>query len=443
MLFQILTLLLDALFSRRLTPTEKTPSAHPTGPLEGASRAEMPTPIALPAGDITAPQLPPAPIVTDESVPLSLVPILAAMRRLGYRVFDKDERPFNLNIVGLRNPRAALDKFDCHLHVFWKDRGKWTHHTWPITTFPGSRYLLEKLLNPKGAAILVPGQYLGVYRLDLHNGKYRAVCQRNGPVNVFRDGDRDKVFDLDPRTVQSGSFGINIHAHTTPTSGNKQSFTDRVYAASAGCQVFQRMADFLEFRTYCEQAAELHGNQFSYTLITRDDLDPATAAAAPPRPIATEGTVWQPDLDTAGVRNKNLLNIKGDGWLYSTGRDSRGHNIFPSHAKGLRAGILNLRAYWTRHNKRSIAAILSRWAPASDTIGSLPGAPPNSPLAYSRFVEARVGIGATAPLSIFDNTGAVRDAEQLYRLVAAMAAYENHASLVLPRAIFDEALSLI
>jgi hypothetical protein len=442
-LFTLITLLLDALFSRRLTPTEKTPSAHPTGPLEGTPQVDAPIPTALPSGDIIAPPLPPAPIVTDESVPLSLVPILAAMRRLGYRVFDKDDRPFNLNIVGVRNPRAALDKFDCRLHVFWKHQGKWTHYDWAITTFPGSRYLLEKLLNPKGAAILVPGQYLGVYRLDIHNGKYRALCQRNGPVNVFRDGDKDRAFDLDPRTVQSGSFGMNIHAHTTPTSGNKQSFTDRVYAASAGCQVFQRMADFLEFYGYCEACAKIYGNQFSYTLITLDDLSPATAAPVPARPIAAEGTVWQPDLDTAGVRNKNILNIKGEGWLYSTGRDSRGHNIFPSHAKGLRAGILNLRAYWTRHNKRSIAAILSRWAPASDTIGSLPGAPPNSPLAYSRFVEARVGIGATAPLSIFDNTGAIRDTEQLYRLVAAMAAYENDASLVLPRAIFDEALSLV
>jgi hypothetical protein len=433
-LFTFLTLLLDAFFGRRLTPTEATPSAHPLGPSEGMVKEDAPT---------TPTPAPAEPPITDETIPLSLVPILAAMKRLGYRVFDKDTQNYNLNIVGIRNPEASLDKFECEMHLFWKFQGKWTHHSWPITTFPGSRYLIEKLLNPKGAAILAPGQYLGVYALDIHNGKYRAVCQRNGPVNVFRDGDRDRVFDMDPRTVQNGSFGMNLHAYTTPSSGNKTSFASRVYAASAGCQVFQRMADFLEFRTYCEQAATLHGNQFSYTLITRDDLDPATAAPAPARPIAADGIVWNPDLDTAGIRNKNLLNVKGTGWLYSTGRDSRGHNIFPSHAKGLRAGIITLRTYWGKHRKRSIAAILSRWAPAGDTIGSLPGAPPNSPLAYSKFVGGRMGIDPTRTLDIFDETGAVKNTDQLYLLVSAMAAYENDASLTLPRSVFDEALSLV
>lgn len=435
-LLEIITLIWAVVFGRRLIPTAKTPSAHPMGPIEGMVTEDLARPAQPQMRRIDAP-------VQDESVPLSLVLILAAMRRLGYRVFDRDDSPYNLNIIGVRNAGAPVDAFDCRLHVFWKYHGKWTHHQWPITTYPGSRYLVEKLLNPKGAAILVPGQYLGVYRLDLHNGKYRALCQRNGAVNVYRDGDRDRVFDLVPSTVQTGSFGINIHAHTTPASANKNAIASRVYAASAGCQVFARMADFLEFRHYCDEAAGLHGNQFSYTLITSDDLDPATAAPAPPRTLAAEGTVWQPDIDTAGVRNKNLLNIKGEGWLYSTGRDSRGHNIFPSHAKGIRAGILNLRAYWTRHHKRSIAAILSRWAPTTDTIGSLPGAPPNSPVDYSRFVAERVGVSATATLAIFDGAGKVNDADQLYRLVSAMAAYENKATLVLPRAIFDEALSLI
>ena len=436
LLLEIISLICAVIFGRRLIPTVKTPSAHPMGPREGMVTDDLAHPAPPQMRRLDPP-------VQDESVPLSLVLLLAAMRRLGYRVFDRDEAAYNLNIVGVRNADAAVDAFACTLHVFWKHQGKWTHHQWPITTYPGSRYLVEKLLNPKGAAILVPGQYLGVYRLDLHNGKYRALCQRNGPVNVYRDGDRDRVFDLEPSTVQSGSFGINIHAHKTPASANKNSIASRVYAASAGCQVFASMGDFLQFRHYCEQAAAIHGNQFSYTLLTGDDLDPATAAPAPPRTLATEGTVWQPDCDTAGVRNKNLLNIKGEGWLYSTGRDSRGHNIFPSHAKGLRAGILNLRAYWTRHQKRSIAAILSRWAPVSDTIGSLPGAPPNSPVDYSRFVAERVGISATATLDIFDPAGRVSDADQLYRLVGAMAAYENNAALVLPRAIFDEALSLI
>jgi len=438
----LLQLIIDVFFSRRFTPTEQTPSAHPLGPREHPEPLEDPFAPTPPAVAKSEPA--PVPAAAADDVPANLSLIVGAMRRLGYKVYDRDDEDFNLNIVAIRNPEASLDHYDCQLLIFWKYRGQWLSRKWPITTFPGSRYLIKRLLSPKGAAILCPGQYVGVYALDLHGGRYRALCQRNGAVNVYRDADKDRVFDLEPSTIQKGSFGINIHAATPPTSSNKGHVAERVYASSAGCQVFQRMADFLEFRNYCEKAAAIHGNQFTYTLITEDDLDPVTAAPRPAQPVAVSGTSWAPPYDTAGVRNKNLLNVKGTGWLYSEGRDSRGHNLFPTYAKGLRAGIITLRTYWTKHQKRSIAAILSRWAPASDTIGSLPGAPPNSPVDYSRFVAQRMGgISATTTLSLFHDDGRVRDADQLFALVSAMAAYENDARLELPRAIFDEALSLV
>lgn len=435
----LLQLIIDALFSRRLTDTEFTPSAHPLGP------REHPEPVADPVAPTPPAAATPAPVpaALPDDLPADLTLIVGAMRRLGYKVFERDDEDYNLNIVAIRNPEASLDRYECRLVLFWKYRGLWLSRKWPITTFPGSRYLIEKLLSPKGAAILCPGQYLGVYALDLHGGRYRALCQRNGAVNVYRDGDKDRVFDLDPTTIQKGSFGINVHAAVAPTNSNKGHVAERVYASSAGCLVFQRMGDFIEFRNYCESAAAIHGNQFTLTLLTDDDLDPATAAPRPAQPIAVSGLAWNPPYDTTGIRHKNLLNVKGTGWLYSEGRDSRGHNIFPTYAKGLRAGIITLRTYWVKHQKRSIAAILSRWAPASDTVGSLPGAPANSPLDYSRFVGERMGVAPTATLALFHDDGTVRDRDQLFALVSAMAAYENAAGLVLPREIFDEALSLI
>jgi hypothetical protein len=440
MIWSLLSLLIGSLFGRRLIPTEMTPSAHPLGPDGDDTGTGLE---ALPVGIVShAPD--PAPAHTSD-LPDSLQPIVAAMKRLGYKVFENDALDLNLNIVGIRNPSARLDKFDCTIHVFWKYAGQWEHKSWPITTFPGSRYLVEKLLNPRGAAILVPGQYLGVYALDLHGGRYRALCQRNGAVNVYRDGDRDRVFDLEPATIQNGSFGINIHAPQTIAEGvTKSSYiADRVYAASAGCQVFQRSGDFLIFRSICDAAVKVHGNQFSYTLLTTSDLDEVTAPPAPARPAEVTGGLWDPPFSTTGVRNKNVLNVKGDGWMYSLGRDDRGHNIFPTFEKGLRAGIITLRTYWVKHQKRSIAAILSRWAPASDTIGSLPGAPPNSPVAYSNFVAKRMHVSPVAQLRLFDEAGRVIDPIQLYDLVAAMAAYENHADLKLPRYVFNEALALV
>lgn len=54
----------------------------------------------------------------------------------------------------------------------------------------------------KGMASLNPDVW-PVYRLDLHAGKYLAVCQRAGPVVVTRDGI--------PPYEERGMFGINIH----------------------------------------------------------------------------------------------------------------------------------------------------------------------------------------------------------------------------------------
>jgi hypothetical protein len=34
-----------------------------------------------------------------------------------------------------------------------------------------------------------------VYKLDHHAGKYLALCQRNGPVKVYRDSNRDQVLN--------------------------------------------------------------------------------------------------------------------------------------------------------------------------------------------------------------------------------------------------------
>ena len=189
------------------------------------------------------------------------------MENRGHAVFENDERPYNLNFVGIRGEQKVLDRFGCELVAFWKYRGKWTIRRWSATTLPGSRYMVRKLLNPAGCAILVPGQYRSIYRLDQHGGKYEALCQRGGQVRVYRDGDRDNEFDLEPGTIQRGNFGINIHAPITVRNGVSEYCALKVIAASAGCQVFQCVADFYNARDLWRAARQQFGNSFTYTLI--------------------------------------------------------------------------------------------------------------------------------------------------------------------------------
>lgn len=146
---------------------------------------------------------------------------------------------------------------------------------------------------------------------------------------------------------------------------------------------------------------------------------------------------------STGIRNNNYLNVKGTGWKGQVGQDSRGHAVFRSPEWGIRAAIVTLRTYWFTHNLRTIAAILSRWAPASDTIGSLPNAPKNSPKEYSKFVARHVGVSPTALLYLFSPDRTVHDMGQLQRLVESMAEYENGSGFILPASEFKKALYLV
>ena len=180
------------------------------------------------------------------------------LRKKGYQVFA---RPYELNIVGIRSPSTTPNSFDDQICVFYRlNNGNWKVHAYKATTDPGT-YWLNQPGEPQGTAILKQGQYLNVYALDLHRGKYTALCQRKGTVTVIRDYDRDAELDFYNGNEVTGWFGINIHR------ANANGITLKVDRNSAGCQVFASAADFAEFITMCHRHRELYGNSFTYTLI--------------------------------------------------------------------------------------------------------------------------------------------------------------------------------
>jgi len=182
----------------------------------------------------------------------------------GYTFFDNNTA-YNVNIIGVRRVNgAAANKFDDTIVVIYRNKQKfWEVFTADITTDPGF-YWLENPMNVDGTAILVPNQYRGVYKRDLHQGKYEALCQRNGEVSVYRDADRDRRDDMDPSTIDTGYFGINIHK-----AGRSSTQVDKW---SAGCQVFSRSESFATFMDLTEEGAETHGNSFTYTLLLETDF---------------------------------------------------------------------------------------------------------------------------------------------------------------------------
>lgn len=184
----------------------------------------------------------------------------------GYTYFLRGA--YNLNIIGIRsnNNNKVTNKYDDYLVVIWNTpTGQTRRYVFNITTEPGLYYISKKQLNPKGTAILVPGQYRGCWQIGKHKNKYKALCQKK-PVKVYRDNNFDEIYDMNPETIDTGIFGINIHR-----SDEFKIYID-VDKWSAGCQVFQNPSQFKSFMSLCEKQCKLYGNSFTYTLITEEDM---------------------------------------------------------------------------------------------------------------------------------------------------------------------------
>ena len=188
--------------------------------------------------------------------------IEAAVKSKNYAWFE-GAKDYDVNIVGVRNSTTGdkvTNAFDDTMTVSYKVGGEWKFHSWPCTTDPGKKGVME-YHNVKGVARLVEGQYRGSHGIGLHQGKYEALKQAKA-VKVYRDADRNMTYSEDK--IDEGIFGINIH----------KAGVDSTYVEnwSEGCQVFKRVKDFEEFMTICRKARDIHGNSFTYTLLESADI---------------------------------------------------------------------------------------------------------------------------------------------------------------------------
>jgi len=194
--------------------------------------------------------------------------IETAVKAKGYKWFTSDN--YDVNIVGVRNAETegkVTNRFDDCVTLSYKDEaGKWHFHCFEATTDPGSHWE-KNLLNKDGVAILKEGQYRGSHMIGLHQGKYEALRQKK-PLKVYRDNDKDGVYDFIEENVHEGIYGINIH-RATSREGGKSVQVDKW---SAGCQVIAANNDFKLFMEVVNKAAKIWGNSFTYTLINSNDV---------------------------------------------------------------------------------------------------------------------------------------------------------------------------
>ena len=156
-----------------------------------------------------------------------------------------------LQVVGVRSNADVPNKFDDLIGLIQNDNVTW----FTGTTNPGIHWL-KNLLSSKGSALLKPNQYLDTWKLDLHQGKYLALCQRK-PVTVYRDSNKNDKSE-ESNVTETGLFGINIHrANISVISQLNDKW-------SAGCQVLNNPNDFNYLIAQCHKSGQ---KEFTYTLL--------------------------------------------------------------------------------------------------------------------------------------------------------------------------------
>ena len=162
-----------------------------------------------------------------------------------------DYRWFDFHFVGIRSNANLPNQFDDLFGVVYNNKIEW----FTCTTNPGTHWL-KNLLNPKGAALLKPNQYVDTWQLGMHQGKYKAFCQAK-PVEVYRDKNLNDIAE-ETATVDRGLFGINIHR------ANETMVSKLIDKWSAGCQVLNNPADFAKVLFAAESTKQKY---FTYTLL--------------------------------------------------------------------------------------------------------------------------------------------------------------------------------
>jgi hypothetical protein len=197
--------------------------------------------------------------------------LLGLMKSKKYVIYNK---PFELNIVGVRNKDTNPTKFDDSLFVFWKDdKNNWDGREYAITTDPSTNYLkkggIGSFKGKLSTAILPSGQYIDTWVIGSHKGQYTALTQAK-PICVYRDFDRNETLSFNVSDKDCGMFGINIHRAKVNGADDGKGNTNEIGLYSAGCQVFKNYYCFMDFMQLVKKQESLYRNKyFTYTLFDK------------------------------------------------------------------------------------------------------------------------------------------------------------------------------
>ena len=182
-----------------------------------------------------------------------------------YKFFDDGKTPYNVNLIGIRGKSKKANHFDDLITISFRDFDGSPHtKVYSSTTDPGT-YWLKNPMAKDGTAVLLEGQYPGMWMIGEHRGKYPALVQKSN-ARICRDNNLDNIIDINDAKILNGIFGINLHC------SNPYRTTYYVDRWSAGCQVIRDRNAFKILMNIVKISEQYFPNSFTYTLINEMDL---------------------------------------------------------------------------------------------------------------------------------------------------------------------------
>lgn len=271
----------------------------------------------------------------------------------GAKEYFVDNREFALNLIGVRAKSRRAGKYDDYIIGLRLEDNDWIVYQWPATVDASVSYL-KRPINKAGTAGLVAGQYLDTWKIDSHNGWVRTLCQRSGPVRVYRDNDRDTTYDYSESKIQKGYFGINFHPDRNEPSGK----SGRNWRSSAGCQVFRYREDHRVFMELVDQHNNLYGNLFSYTLFEEKDIYPMPTgdkkSVNPPKEDPPAIVEEDPEEETFDIGGMDESQKKWATWIINkeARRDRNGNIMVYKLPSGDGGGSFEVAGINDRYHKK-------------------------------------------------------------------------------------------
>jgi|SRR6478736_8328154 len=172
-----------------------------------------------------------------------------------------------LNLGAIRSKDSKSNKFDDLGFLAWIDENNQEQllYYW-VTTDPGKSYLLAPMKRD-GCIITVPGQYLEVFAIGLHNGKYQCFKQV-GKMAYVRDNNKDEILDFslykDPEKAKTNIFWdiCNTNYHRA----HEFKIVEYVFNYSAGCTVVKNPETYKKLIELQNKSSKFGFQRFDYTL---------------------------------------------------------------------------------------------------------------------------------------------------------------------------------